>query len=541
MKEQILEILHGLVAIDSFSATNKEQSAADYVVNFLSGIDYFKEHTNHCGHYPIPDDQLNRTIAYGLVRGNSPKTVVLMGHYDIVGIEDYGHMKPYAFDIDKLPEVLRTAVINSDAMADLESGEWLFGRGTADMKGGLSVYLSILAEYSKNPDSGSLLFISVPDEESYSAGMRAAAGFLKEMRDSHELDYRLLLCSESCGRKNGSHVMPVGTGGKMLACVLTQGVKAHISKCFNGLNPISLLAEIYLDTELSLDFSDEYMGELSMPPTWNYFKDSKLAYDVSIPLRASGYMSVLGTQTPDEVLAKLKSKSMAAFARYLDKMKAIHKEYKSRSKFDNEHEITYKPYVLTFAELNEYCHSIDPEGFKKFCDSAYAETEARIRSNTINYPQGTLDLMSKVLDFSQIAEPVVIIGFGPPYYPAMSNRKLKDFPGKLTEYFDLLRSQSLSRFGVDIVPQEYDIGLSDCSYSAIDKVFDFDSFSSNNPLWGKLYAIDFEAIRDITMPSLLLGPWGKAIHQETERVHKQDLTERLPALSRAIINHIWEE
>lgn len=86
---------------------------------------------------------------------------------------------------------------------DFLSGDWMFGRGTADMKGGLSVGLALLDWYGKlvveaerkecgtaafetktasgteeTPEiSGNLLFVTVPDEEGYSAGMRHAVPF----------------------------------------------------------------------------------------------------------------------------------------------------------------------------------------------------------------------------------------------------------------------------------------------------------------------------------------------------------------------------
>ena len=40
---------------------------------------------------------------------------------------------------------------------------------------------------------GSLFFMAVPDEESYSAGMRAGAQVLREFKRKYDLDYKLLL------------------------------------------------------------------------------------------------------------------------------------------------------------------------------------------------------------------------------------------------------------------------------------------------------------------------------------------------------------
>ncbi len=47
---------------------------------------------------------------------------------------------------------------------------------------------------------GNVLFLSVPDEESYSVGMRGAAGFLADLREREKLSYDLLIDLEPMGR-----------------------------------------------------------------------------------------------------------------------------------------------------------------------------------------------------------------------------------------------------------------------------------------------------------------------------------------------------
>ena len=227
MKDKILKILKELVAVDSFTASEKEYKAAEYLYKYISQINYFKNNPEYFGLYPIKDDYLNRKTAFALVKGNTCETIVLMGHYDVVGIEDYGSLKDYAFDIERLPEKLKSVSINDEAKADLNSGEWIFGRGSADMKAGLAIHLACIEEYSKSINGGNLLFIAVADEESYSAGMRGAVPLLKSLKDKYNLKYELLLDSEPAKRDNNKHVLPIGTGGKTLPVVFVQG-KRHI-------------------------------------------------------------------------------------------------------------------------------------------------------------------------------------------------------------------------------------------------------------------------------------------------------------------------
>lgn len=532
MKNKIINILRDLVAIDSFSATEKEHKAVKYLHEYMKRMEYFIKNPELFGVFDIEDDYLNRQISYGLVLGKSDKTVVLMGHYDVVGIDDYGSIKDYAFDIDMLPEKLKTIKIDPDAQKDLESNEWIFGRGAADMKGGLAIDLAYLEEYSKSADrEGNILFISVPDEESYSAGMRSAAKLLNQLRHKYDLDYRLLIDSEPNEKKDGKQIVSIGTAGKCMPVVMVQGEKAHISRCFEGLNPIGILSNIFLNTELSLEFSDEFEGEVTVPPTWNYFKDMKAEYDVSIPIRASGYLSVISFYTtPDEILSKLKNISKKSFKNYVDKMKSIYADYRKINKYSSEKEISYEPIVMTFEDLCKYSAENYGQKFKDFYQALYEEISEKIRKNEINYPQATIYMMNKVLDYSGINYPLVVLGFSPPYYPAVANT---------AEYFNILKDFARDKFQYDLVYENYFLGISDCSYCAIDKPFDYNRFSLNTPLWGKLYSINFEDIERLNIPFIIFGPWGKGLHQVTERVNKESLTNIIPALTKAITEHVF--
>jgi arginine utilization protein RocB len=69
-------------------------------------------------------------------------------------------------------------VLQIEARNDLESGDYIFGRGTADMKGGGSIQLALFKRYSELEDfPGNILLIAVPDEENLSAGMLSAFRF----------------------------------------------------------------------------------------------------------------------------------------------------------------------------------------------------------------------------------------------------------------------------------------------------------------------------------------------------------------------------
>jgi len=153
-------------------------------------------------------------IPYAFLKGNSTNTVVIMGHFDVVGIEDYGEAKPLAFDLDNLEAKLKTMDLPPEARADMDSGEWLWARGAEDMKAGLVVDMVLMEDYAKMAEEGTLpgciFFMGVPDEESYSAGMRAGVRLLADFKKKYGLKLNVMLDPEPCAvREDGTQIISV--------------------------------------------------------------------------------------------------------------------------------------------------------------------------------------------------------------------------------------------------------------------------------------------------------------------------------------------
>ncbi len=71
--------------------------------------------------------------------------------------------------------------------------------------------------------------------------------------------------------------------------------------------------------------------------------------------------------------------------------------------------------------------------------------------------------------------------------------------------------------------------------SAADRI----SHAKKHAVMGSLYQIDFDAIRQINMPGLILGPWGKDFHKMTERVNIRSLTREYPCVLEAVSRKVW--
>lgn len=553
-KKQILAYLYDFIGQPSVSDSDAEHLGAEWLQETLKKQPYFQVQPDFCGSYEIPGDYRKRSIVYGLVKGvtgtgtgQPERTLILTGHYDVVGIEEYGALKPLAFQVEKLTEAMRDAQLDEESRTDLESGEWLFGRGTADMKGGLCAGLAVLGQVGEEILEGTfngqvnVLFMAVPDEESYSAGMRGAAGLLQNLRKKYNLTYECLLCLEPNSRDQAGQKQSVyiGSVGKCMPVALVQGLKAHVGTCFQGINAVSVLSRFLLKTEVSPQFADVYKGEMCVPPTWLYLKDQKELYDVSLPYRACGYINMLQFDTtPEQVMEQLKALAQEAFVDVIGAMQASCREIAQKA--GQQPDLSRIPMVdrcqvLEFSQLQALCREKDEAGFAAYYEKQYEEIRRKIQSGEWNYPQATVEMMKRVLDFADLTEPVMILGFAPPFYPAFHSDRLPGKTGAGSTYFEKLQSAAMQA-GTRLQRYHYFTGISDLSYCGSCTEYDHTKYYDNTPLWGDLYRVDFEGISALNIPSILFGPWGKNLHQRTERVHIKSLTEETPETLWAFIN-----
>lgn len=520
MDEQILKLLAELVALKSVSGTSGEKEIENFLLAHLQAMPYFKEHPAWCGAVPVTGDVLGRRVVYGLVRGQSAATVILMNHHDVVTTSVYGAAEPWSCNVQELPAHLQSMAMNAEARADWQGGEWLWGRGACDMKGGMAAQLAVLAEYAQKPEQGSLLFLSVPDEEAFSAGMRGALPFLQQLKEQQLLDYKLLINCEPNRREGTRQVVSVGSVGKLLPVVLVQGKVVQIGSYAAGLNPASVLAELVVRTEGDASFVETCGGEQTVPPVWYFMRDLKDGYDYSLPGQAAGYCNVLTFgRSAAQVLAYFVKQAEAAVQAALTK----------QQKLAAVPGVTTMP-VLTFEELQVKAAALP--GYADLKMQLDDELGLKLQRQELDYPRATITALQKTLAFAKITTPVVVAGFAPPYYPALNSEHLER-----QGYQEL---ETLVAASLPAKMEQYFLGVSDCSYCGTAGTGASDLYTANTPLWGAHYSFDLQALSAMTVPFFLLGPWGKDLHQATERVNRHSLTVELPAVLRKVICKAWE-
>jgi len=540
-EKKIKNTLMDLISIQSDTGTPLEKDIEKYIYEWLQKLDYFQKNTNNFGYYALKGDSLERSVVWALVKGIGIKTVVLINHHDAVDSYDYQTLRKFAYHPDLLKDMLRTTKTTKEVQDDLKSEEWIFARGSCDMKAGIAIQLSIIEQFSKKQKfNGNILIISVPDEESLSLGMRSSAELLENIKKIFNLDYTISIDSEPHQKEeNNVGVFYTGSVGKLMPVVYVRGKKTHISDTFKGFNPILLLSQIVNTTELNTDFSDVVDDEVSPPPTWCFFRDGKNCYDASTPEFAGGYFSILTmSQTPKLILNQLLKITKLAFEDVICKMNTNYNDYLHK-KNEVQHKLPWEPNVKTFLQIYNDAISESGDEFLKDYNLTINKLKDNIKNNIINIQEGTLTIISKTLEYISDKTPMVVIAFSPPYYPHVSINDFNQLDKSILDIDKVIVNIAHETCHEIYIRKKYFMGISDMSYTSLNESEDIiPQIQSNMPLWNNIYNIPFDALKRLDIPSINIGPWGKDLHKCTERVFEKDVIRQIPILISGVIEYI---
>jgi arginine utilization protein RocB len=430
----------------------------------------------------------NHTCGIPLIlkRGRTHRTIVLTGHYDTVGIEDFGVFQDLAFDAENLTTALTNHLAQTAkhpaALADFQSGNFLAGRGLLDMKAGLAAGLAAFEAYTGDE---TLIFMAVCDEEERSAGARAAVSILKKFEAAHALKIELIINLDAIsdqGDGSKGRVVTYGSIGKQLLTALVVGQPTHAGYPQDGLNASYVMSELVTEIELSPALSEQTGDELAAPPSTLFAKDLKQGYNVTTPHRAFAYWNTMQhKRSGAEVLAIAQEHAMRAMARV---------------RLKTGHQVALK------------------------CVSDFAPLPALNCDPALSLPEQTLQALLQMTQ--AVTEPTIVLGFGSIPYPAV-----------------LLRDQALRQkiaaavaaFGVGEV--NYFAGISDVSFFG-EAAGDLAVVEANTPIWGKGFVMPAPG----GYPTINIGPWGRDYHTWLERLHAPYAFEVLPRVLLSVIDAV---
>ena len=548
-----LDLLKRLVAVDSTTNTAKEADMAKELCAVIGEDPWFKEHPDMFGMVDVPGDALGRKNVWALRLADDPAaatasavpTVVLAGHMDTVTTANFEGMEAYSRDPEALEEAFRKQEAGEVPVAlpmkawtkdDLASGEWIFGRGTADMKGGMSVYLDQLFQGAKDKN---LLFIAACDEETYSVGMRAAANLMVELKERFDLDYKLLFMGESHLRDERGSVYFDGTIGKMTVNIVVRGIPSHVRFYYGANNAILLASQLCAAIDGNAALTERYKTEVTPPPSVSYFRDTKPRYDVTLAESVDmSLVQFLFRKSPAKAMEDLVSiaKQVAA-----DNQKRIREQYElwKGDLAVNCIPLSGETEVLTFGELKNRVKGLMGPDFDAWYDAETTSVVEDRNAGKISMNDATNRLVHALLNKYKTDWPVVVIALAPPMYPGFTNADFLPEDHMILSLPDLICEFCREELGYEAYFDHYFGGIADMSYAAcIYGAEESAVVGENMPLWGSCYNIDFDAIRKLQIPVFNIGPFGRDIHTGQERANRKSLMDETPRLIRYIIDQI---
>lgn len=535
--DEVEFITKELVKVPSVVKTSGEADCAKKIYDYYKELPYFKQNPDQLKMVQTVEDEIERYIVIAHVKGtkgNSNKALILMGHLDTVGVDDFGSLKEYAFDPDRLPEFLKEKKLDVEVLEDIDSGEYMFGRGALDMKSGVAGQMYLTKYFSENPEKldGHLITLAACDEEDNSHGVLTA---LKVFRQMKEEGLEFIGCinadySTPYHKEDENRYIYFGTIGKLLPSFYVTGEEAHVGQAFSSLDPNLLVAELTRLISYNPELCDESQGEVTIPPVSLKQSDFKDKYTVQTALAAYSYYNFFTySMTPLDVMNKIKAKGEEAFDNVIQYLNNSYKEFCKRAGHIYK-ELPWQKRVYTWDEFYNELHTIHGDRFKVYMDSFGRELNQE--NPAMDLREFSVRMVEEAWKWSIDKSPAIIIYFSSTYNARIEmtgsterERKLMDSVNKsiasVQEYSDK-----------PIITKMFYPYISDSSFMSMsDSPEDLLYLEKNMPAWGPKYVHNVEDVMAIDVPVVNIGTYGKDGHKMAERVHMKYTFETVPNIT----------
>ena len=517
LAKEIESLTKKLVSINSVDGNEKE--IADYIESYLRKLSYFKNNPNQVINFEC-DKNRNSVIAY--LKGKGKNTIILMGHIDTVDIKDYGKAIKFATDTNKLPEKLKEYFnLSESVIADIKSNNYMFARGTLDMKAGVAAYLTVFKYFSEHIDelNGNLLLLCECDEEGDSKGIIKALDKLIEIKDKEDLEYVACLNGDYSTSDDLNRNVYLGTVGKLLPCFVAIGKESHVGSPFYCFDPNLLLSIINKNISLNPDFTDSDEDKASVPPICLKQTDNKDFYTVQTASSAILEINYLiYNSSPLKVMENCLKVAKESFNETIELLNLRYKNYckKNSSRYTK---LPFKAKVFSYKEWKELLSS-NPS-FEKDIE-AYGNKLLKDNPG-MDIRDYSYELILKSYEYYGIKEPVLIVFFGSSFYSSV-----KTDNEKLVEAINDAIKEVSKDSKYSIKTSNYYPYISDMSFlSTPFNEKQISEMKKNCPFY---VDYPFEKIKKINVPVVNIGTYGKDGHTYIERLEKDYSFNEMPNL-----------
>lgn len=523
--EDLENLLLEIVSWKSMTLTDGERQFPIKLRELLFELNYFQKFPEYL---TLHDTDLERKYLTALYKHPEAKdTICLISHFDTVNTEEYGDFEPLATKAKELTKVFLNQLdeFSDEVQKDLLSGEYLFGRGTMDMKMGLAMHMSIVEKATAENWPINLLLLTVPDEEVNSAGMRSAVSTLLTMKEENGLEYKLFLNGEPVFTQepgDPKYYIYSGTIGKIMPAALFYGKETHAGEPLSGITSPYMASFLTNKMEWNMNFQETVFDEQTPLPVTLQQKDLKLEYSTQTPYRTAALYNVF-------LMKRNAAEIMDIFERIaVEAAEECNDTYRKVCEIQNVSPIG-KVKVTRYSQLLEYA-------INKFGSDYVEELKKEVHTHEEwDDREKSYRIADKLMIQCQELAPTIIILFAPPYYPAVNSTGNE----LVEECIHFVTEKALENYNLPVKRIHYFNGICDLSYvNYSDTDEGWTSFETNTPVWGESYTLPFDMMKSLNAPVLNIGPFGKDAHKRTERLHKKSAFEEVPSIVEDLIQMI---
>ena len=471
-------LTEALVAIPSVSPSRRgEGRVVEALARFLSRARLSIEPPART---TLPDGRRNLVA---VARGGGRRAVVLLGHVDTVGVEEFG-----AAENPFRPRSLRAP------------RGFLRGRGVLDMKSGLAAAAVAAAERARRGGSGSVIVCAVADEENESAGVRHAISRLAALRRRFDLVGAINLDYVMRTRR-GKIPVYAGTVGKALAGVLALGLPAHAGDPLRGVDASLLLAEAIRAIDLDPRLADEGAA----PPVALRFGDLMGRYNVQTPDAAVAFFNCLVTRGGLDARLDALERALRGAARSAEARLA------SRG-------VAARVAVARWSRLRGRGAPATPRA------SRSGDARARAAAAVLAAARA-----------GGVRAPALVLFLAPPFYPPDDGSR----SGPLLDALGRALAAGPRDVAREIEVERFYPAISDMSFLALSPLAarSLAAVEREMPI---PHGLPVDAMRRLDLPAIDLGPVGAGAHERGERVETRFAFEVLPRLLGRVVDEALE-
>lgn len=493
-----------LVKTGSVVNSKQEKTLADQIFSVLSEIKYFKKYPQYLMKCPVDGDAFDRYSILALIRHpRNTETVLGIGHFDTVGIEDYGPLAPLSTQPEMLKQAISMMNLDQDILKDAADPNYLFGRGALDMKSGVAIWMTLLEQLSDGGHDKNLLVAFVCDEEGNSKGMIDALGMIHKMIEMYDLTIAAAIDTDYTSPQYPSddrRFIYGGTIGKILVQFLCIGKETHAGDPFAGIDANHIVSALIDEINMNPAYCDCNDGNVTVPPITLSINDDKAEYSVQTAKISSVSFNITTNGTSvAKWEEKMSEAAIKAFRKVLDRLNQSYKAYGQMKGIETS-DLPWKVNVSSFSHKDDVSLKIGSDEDERDFATRWVKEQA------LNDPT-----------------PRIILYLSMPYYPHHSFDLQDEKHRRLIEE---IQRYALTYTYVPNYPY-----ISDLSFIRQPKPEDIADLHRLIPGYDQVCRIDWSALDLLDIPIINIGPWGKDAHKFTERVYVPSVIEVYQILS----------